>query len=534
MLGILRCCLLFFILGAAQQVWSQAYSVKWGELERKRGSLIYLLPNSTDDFYALRWSGGRTLGSYQLSHHENLKLKETVRIKPIADRSISTFEGARIIGELPVVFLSDKKAEKNHYYMQRYTANLEKDGEAIHLAEFDLERKRGKGSFDVKISKNGKFFGVVWSVPGKKDKKHLYGFRIYDNALNLIQEGEYLLPFEPNLSTIHEHYISDQGDYFLCVTEFSNPEKGGLFKKPSDYKSLHIFHITEDEGLQDFELELNGKRVVALALTSDSSDVFTITGVYGEKDANGVSGIFYRKADLSTGKTLQEGFQKFDEDFITENWSEQAVRRFQRKKDAGKGEPYLYSYQMRNAVFLDNGSIVGTMEQYYVQMRANPDMRVGQTSSAYYYYYNDIIVYRVNPEGGFDWVKKIRKYQVSVNDGGPYSSYESFLSGDKLHFVFNDDTRNYDSTGVFIDTNELYTANFGRKRNVVGIAAIDLNDGAIQRSILFNRADTKALAVPKLFSVSYKTGEMLVYSIAWRKEKMGVLRFDPPSDQDAP
>ena len=142
------------------------------------------------------------------------------------------------------------------------------------------------------------------------------------------------------------------------------------------------------------------------------------------------------------------------------------------------------------------------------------------------YSYNDIIVFKVDPEGEFAWVKKIRKYQVSTNDEGPYSSYASFIDKGKVYFIFNDHVRNYDANGNFLDPEHLFTANYTRKRNTVALAEIDLSTGETIRSSFFGRGEINALAVPKLFQMDYQTKEMLLYSIWGRKEKIGVLRIE--------
>jgi len=514
--------LIFTLLSLS--AFSQTYSIEWGELQRVNGRLIYLLPNATGEFYALRWSGGRLLGSYQVSRHENLEIIDKGRIKLHAEQSIANFEGARIIGDKFVVFLSDKRDGMNHIYMQTYSQELVPESEPVRLASYSLEKRGNKGWFEIKKSSNDKFFAVVWEIPGKKETKDLYGFKIFNDSLDIINEGEYPLPFESQLSSIHEHHISDNGEYFLAVTEYNEPEKKRLFRNKFDYKALHIIHIAED-GLQDFELDIQGKRVDAMAMSSDENGLFTITGVYGEMDDRGVAGVFHQKMDVKTQEVIHEGFKEFDKEFVTQGWTDFQRKRAERREENGKGEPQLYNYIMRDATIMADGSIIGTMEQYYVEVRTTSNGQPGQTTNTYYYYYNDIIAYKIDTEGDFEWIEKVRKNQISTNDGGPYSSYESFIDNGKLYFIFNDNVKNYDSEGAFLDMDKLYIANYGRRKNAVAIASIDLDSGEKTRETFFDRWDIQALAVPKLFDVDYANGEMLIYTIWGGKEKIGVLRF---------
>ena len=87
----------------------------------------------------------------------------------------------------------------------------------------------------------------------------------------------------------------------------------------------------------------------------------------------------------------------------------------------------------------------------------------------------------------------------------------------------NDNLNNYDQKGVW--NNNVYTSSFRKKTNTVAKVEIGLRDGEVERNTFFDRSETNALAVPKLFEVDYKNKEMLIYLIINRKEKFGLLNF---------
>ncbi len=499
--------------------------IEWGELMRKNGQLRYLLPDDQNSFYALRWSGSRLFGYYNVTKHENLKMVGETKVKLVANRSIANFEGASVVNGKFVVFLSDKREGKNHFYMQEFDEDLQKKEDITLLATYELDRKQKAGSFEFKKSPNGKYFGVIWEIPGKKEVRDSYGFKIFDLNMQVINEGEYKLPFDPDLSSIHEHLISNSGDYFICLSEFKKSERRTLFSSKTEYKALHIYRINDDLGLQDFTLDVDGRPVVALAMSANEQNVFTLTGIYSNNEQSGVAGVFYQKLDLNEEKVIKEGFQEFDESFITQGWSERSLRRAERRRNQGKGDPELFSYTMRDVTFLDDGSIIGTMEQYYVQVRSNGDGRIDQSSNMYYYYYNDIIAYKIDSTGTFSWVKKIEKDQVSVNDGGPYSSFESFVNKGRVYFIFNDNQENYDESGNFSDPERLYSANYSKRKNAVALASIDIETGDLDRTLFLERKKSNTLVIPKLFSVNYRSGELIIYSVAGRKEKIGIVKL---------
>ncbi|PWL30559.1 MAG: hypothetical protein DCO96_06170 [Fluviicola sp. XM-24bin1] len=504
---------------------AQDYAVDWGEMQRSNGRMIQILPDSMGNFYALRWVGGNLMGSYKVSRHDNLEQVARGSISLQVPGGIGTFEGLRLVGDRPIAFLSDKRGDTRLLFMQEYTKEVERTNEPIELASYAVDKLIDRGWFDVIQSNNGKYFAVIWEIPGKKEERDRYGFRIYDTDMNEINEGDYRLPFTSELSTIHGHYLSNDGDYFLSISEYEKGERNSIFRDNREFVALHIYHIAQD-GLQDYKLDVDDRRIIAMTLSTATTDSLTVTGIYGMKDTPGVDGVFYQRIDLRKGEATMEGFKKFDQDFITQDWSERDINRLERREERGVAAmPQLYNYRMREAHILDDGSIVGTLEQYYIQVNTNNTGQTGDFSNNYHYYYNDIIAYKIDGEGQFDWVSKINKIQVSTNDGGPYSSYESFVADGKLNFIFNDHINNYDESGDFIDNRLIYAANYSRRRNVVALASVDLSSGVIGRKPFFDREDIGALVMPKLFNVNYRSNEVLIYAIWGRKEKFGLLRF---------
>jgi hypothetical protein len=125
------------------------------------------------------------------------------------------------------------------------------------------------------------------------------------------------------------------------------------------------------------------------------------------------------------------------------------------------------------------------------------------------------------------WETRIDKQQVSINDGGPYSSYKSFTNGKTLNFIFNDNQRNYDEFGDFSrdENNTTYSYNLSPRNNAVANCSIDIETGALVRKILFSRKELSSIVIPKMIMVNQKDKELLLYAITKSKERFGILSF---------
>lgn len=514
---------ILFLFVVQFSVVAQEKMLEWGELEGRSGHLIEMLPFHSKDFYTLRWKGGTILGGYYFSRFDDLKETKSKRISIAVNNNIANFEKVLIVDELPVVILTNIRDGKEQVFLQRYGYDLEPKGDAKLLAEYELIRGMSKEPIKVIQSKDKKYFAVLWLLVGKKKDQDVYGYAVYDNKYKKIDEGEYEVPFESRYSQITNHLLSNTGHYFFLIKEFEKNTDRRLGQADITHKAMHIYQVSNDDGLKRYTISAEGKRIEAISINTDDSTAFTITGVYGNNESKGVNGVFYMQLDFQNQRIIQQGFQEFYRDFITEDWTDREIQRAEKRMERGKDEPALYNYQMREAQLLPDGSIVGVMEQNYVVVRSFSDTRSMVTFS-YTYYYNDIVVFKIGKTGGFDWVEKIRKSQISTNDGGPYSSFSSIVDGDKLRLIFNDNIDNYNQNGQYIP-NSSYSSRFNLKHNVVAMTEVDLASGLQNRYTLFSRKETKTLAFPKLFKVDLEAKEMLIYTGFKGKELYGILNF---------
>jgi hypothetical protein len=217
----------------------------------------------------------------------------------------------------------------------------------------------------------------------------------------------------------------------------------------------------------------------------------------------------------------------FSSQIFKDNMSDRQMDRFERKNQSRGQAPQIYNYSLRGIVTLDDGTSVGSIEQYFVQTRTNYDSRTGISTTTNYYYYNDIIAFRIGLDGKFMWETRIDKQQVSINDGGPYSSYTSFTNGKTLNIIFNDNKRNYDELGDFsrFENNSTYSYNLSQRNNAVANCSIDIETGQLVRKVLFSRKELSSIIIPKMMKVNQKDKELLLYAITRGKERFGILSF---------
>ena len=337
------------------------------------------------------------------------------------------------------------------------------------------------------------------------------------------------------MTTINEHHISNTGAYFICLTEHNKANDRMFTRSFENFKALHVYKASEKE-LKEFSIDLKGKRIDDLVMSSNDSGAFALTGIYGSGNKNGIEGIFSIQIDPTDHAHNSESFIPFGKEIVKEMWNTRqqdrytnSMNNFGNPNDLNARDfnlPQLYDYRMRDFFTLSDGSIVGSMEQYYVYQRTTYDSRSSFSTTMNYYYYDDIIAFRISTDGQLIWQKRIPKSQVSTNDYGEFSSYCSFQSDSSMNFIFNDNQRNYDDFGIYDRTeNNYYSFNLSKKNNAVALVKIDLTTGEINREVMESRKELNSIVLPKQFRLDSANKEILMYSISGSFERFGVLSF---------
>lgn len=516
--------ILCFLLCITSSLQSQL-NIKFGSPVKVKGTIQELIPISGEDFYAIRFSGG-TFGSYQLTRYSNFLQVKSSRIKMTVGNGMATVEATGSLDDQAVIFFSDKTADErgrnNNLYVQKFNADCKPEGKAIHLAAFEISSLfKNTAKFTVLASENKDFFCVEYDVPGNQKNNEKFAYKIYSKSLELVTEGEYEVPYESRSSKISTRYLSNSGDYFISCNIYDLNGKR-LAKDLESLDKVILMHV-KPEGLEEFEMELDGRRAMEVRYSSDDQGVLTFTGLYGSKSESGVKGIFYFRFDYINRKEIDFGFEAFSKEFITSGWSDKKLKKAERREEKGKEAPQLYNYKMRETITLSDSSVVGIMERYYVQIVSYSDPRSGSMSTTYTYFYDDLIAYRIEKNGVFDWVKKIPKMQYSSNDYGYLSSISSFVKGDIMTIIFNDHIDNYNESGIYNGND--YEINYRKNTNAIAMVEMNLTSGDLNRSIAVLPNNPNLYAVPKDFKVDMKKNQVLMLFVTGRKEQFGKLDF---------
>lgn len=504
LLGVLTC----VITSLAQDYPDFDGEIKWSELFEvsKRASSPEIIGLDRSSVYLIRKvKKKRYIEKYKLS---SLQLQKSTELVLEYNGKDLDYDGSFMFGNTPVIYTSfyNKKTRKNYSFLQTIDRTTLAVSIPNPVDENELPQGKGLkaklnqsllgsyGATNPFLISDDREFGFLLqskinpeSYENGEITRMAMGGKLFDRDLKVLEENGFKFPYDNFLST--QIKLGNNGLVYFAGYQYETVEdesKKLIKREKTEYGDLEILVLDIESGeIEGFKVRTEGD-VKGFSFKIGNDESIIVSGLVGE--GSGVSGAFYTKYDH---KLIEKEFVQveFEEDFITQDWSEKKKEKFEKKrkkaekKGQKKSEPTFYKYQMRDIIVKPNGSALLLAEQYYVRVvtttytDANGNIR---TRTTYYYYYNDIIAMNFDKNGELEWKTIIDKYQVSTNDGGYYSSFFTVQKGNDIHIIYND------RKSETIDTEGMTKSEISKlRRKTVGKDVLINADGEISESKLF-------------------------------------------------
>lgn len=511
------------VLNAQLKITEKA-DINWGEeLRFKKGEefIEYLGQDSKKHFLIKSLKRGYQYEIDVFGNDMALKNKVIIDMKHHGNYKMD-YEGAYLINNNIYVFSSfpDKKNKINKLYCRTYDKNDLTAGELIEVEQLPYEKHKFKGVFGVEVSEDESTLLMYLGKPYDKNAAERFGFSVLDSKLNEVWKKDIELPYTEQFFTIEDYQINNDGDVYVLGQEFRENKKERVKGKPN-YKYHIIAYLDKGKKVKDYEINLDDKFITDITYKIAKNGDLICSGLYSKNGTSSVKGAFYMTIDFDTRKIKNNSIKEFDEEFITQGWSEKSIAKAKKKEIKKDRAIELYEYDLRDFVLREDGGAVLLAEQYYVTVTRTTSTDANgntTTSYTYHYHYNDVIIINISPDGKIDWATKIEKYQHSTNDGGYLSSYVLQVDGDLLHLIYNERNRNY-----FDKEERKQMKKKDRNARLTVIATID-SKGEYKKEILINVSEENTYPVPK-FSEQINEKELLMYTRKGKKRKFAIVHF---------
>jgi len=363
--------------------------------------------------------------------------------------------------------------EKNYACVQTISENGIESKVPLTLDSIAADGKRNKGAFDFVLSEDKSRILVFHSEAVDKSSNEKFTYTVIDEKLQVLWSKKMELPYSGKQFHISKYRVDNQGNVFMLANIDKNKENVERRKPAYSYSILAYFHETDQ--LKEYVVDLGDKFISDITFNINPAGDIICAGFYSKNSETSQAGTFFLKIDKNTKEVSERNLKEFEKDFLLEFMSE-------RKIEKGKE---LYNFDIGHFLLRPDGSALLVAEQYYMDVVSYYNPATHSYNYTYNYYYNDILVVGFDPRGQTTLLKKIGKYQHSVNDGGPYASFVLVDGGSMLHFLFNDSPDNVHRSESELAHGHISNMN-NPGRSVVVMVSMDMQGNTQRQQLLDN------------------------------------------------
>lgn len=531
--------LLSFLL-ISTTVSAQKFGITWGQAAKAEKDVsTEVLGGSSVGYYIKKVINKEIFierydASNKLAFSRQIELPDGLNLEGSAVENVSFFKGRFLVQ----VSTYDAKAKLRKEFLCTYDPNAASMGNPLEIDRMPAESKSKCPAMDMCLSADSSKILLTRLDPYQKDSTQKILMKVIDESLNFIWSARVPFSFVGRRTELKSITVTNNAEaYFLAKDRKSSGE---------GYNWILYSYTEKSKGFSPMGISLDSLTISDAALKFDIKNNLVCAGFYETAAGNGINGTFFYKWDPISKKILLNTTKKFDDKFMTGIMS-------QNKTEKENG---LKDLIVRNILFQPDGSSIMIAEQYQVKETGGMTGAAGSSAlKTITYNFNDMVVADFNADGSTKWISFVPKIQTCTQAGlaadvqaagisgvsgtiysyaaagtevaagknkvGPLSflGFNYLISPTHLALFFNDESDNVPFTGK----DELKKLDSKEYKLVVAVyAAINLKDGTIKRTQLYNSKDTESF----MFSTSSRpvsNNKMIIYSSNFKEEKFGTV-----------
>ncbi|MBC9798531.1 hypothetical protein, partial [Sinomicrobium weinanense] len=365
------------------------------------------------------------------------------------------------------------ESSKQFYYQLVNLDNFSLEESALITEIKDEESYIHQAYNSFIISPDRSRIFLLYSMPVKKGLKAKLHLKVFDTGFREINTEEYGIPVPDDQFSIQDLFFSEEGEPMILAKKFDSPRTLKEDRKKG-YQYM-LYRLKEGQFQQIASIPIGDKhlRILEHVFLSDGSLV--LTGFYSVKNMYAISGVYFSRIDLKTGKTTTKE-HSFDETFYTK-LIDNDKKKARISKRLKKGKLEAPFYLMRNSFRMPGDHILLMAEQIHT-FTQNFVTR---------FFHENLALVKLDSKGNLAWSNQIAKKNIKTNVG-IYSSYYPVKRNDDLFLLYNGNTANLGHrTG--------HVANSFAQNGRAFIATEVKNDGTYKRQVLATREEMEGITI---------------------------------------
>ncbi|MBT3647523.1 MAG: hypothetical protein HN542_04700 [Flavobacteriales bacterium] len=526
-IALLIICIGSSLIGEAQTRTDRA-QLEWGDEFRTMKRIVQkgLVLSDQSGYYNLVLEG---IGSKPVlqKFDNSLRLVQSQELLLSSDESALSFKFIQSLGNKIFAFggQHDSKTLKYAlYYSSINKDTLEKNEDCHLVMELEYEKTEldfNSGKFQHVVSKDNAKLLIHYRRPTHHGENERFGFKIYDQDMELIIEKDVELPYPEEHFALETVKLGIDGTVYIVGKVFDQTRSQTQNGDANNHFAVVAYYPDAITG-KVYPISLEEKYISDIQITIQEDLDIVCVGFYSEKGTNSLRGTYYLKIDRKTASPVDQSVRDFSVEFLNHGLRERKLAK-NGKKVIRKENAESYQLELSEIITRDDGGAILVGEQSWINMVTTASGGAngsGSTITTYFYNYLDIFVVSINPEGYIEWYQKVPKKQITSNDGGMFSSYGLKVVKNNVFFIFNDHPEN-----LFYSQGEPATFSANKRRFLPMFISIDMN-GNVEREALMNQSDGDLYLRPKSM-VGRAKNELISYGHGKRNHRLARIKFIP-------
>lgn len=519
-----RIWLSFLIVALHLFAVGQVQVINWTEPIKSSGQINQLLSFDDSEIISLKTTNNQFSPATIATKYRDGKVVLSKKIPANFDRKFfNLFAFVALNNKLTGIY-TDKSNGETVVYAVQFDEFLDPIAYPIQLLSVaDNNLYKSTPFFRIQLSDNNQFLAVEAFLTAKKNGFDYLQYKVFDSALSIVQSGDFEFPTISCKTMYRKSAVANDGSFYFSYLLYISSISSAQSEYIGVEKSVVVY--CEKSKQHQFDMNMDNKHVIQFdCIKSDS--LLLVTGTYGEGYSTGVKGVMYQRINTASSKVEFTLFREFPDELLKEEQIKN--RRFvqENKEYATNTRDELYQYEFREIIPLKDHSVIVVAEQVYVTYLRLTDGR-GMMQTLNQYSFKDVLVYKILPDGNFDWYAKIAKEQNSTNDNGYFSSINVLVKQASVQLFFNDDVSYYNGFGEYDAASYQRSVFFpiAKKHACLAQTIIQFDSGKQTRTVSCYANESDGIIVPK-YSLEDKQRKLLLFFSEGKFESIGVKPVD--------
>ena len=521
-----------FMVSTISNFYGQGVSVEWGESFDAKTSVEKIIGMEDDVMYVYSKKGKKTYLQGFVGDDHSEKFSEEFILPERNGKKMNVLTMVMTSsGPIAIGYQVIKKTGKVTVVAQNFTLGGRLQGKSEVIMTTSDPVKMDEQKVFVEISRDNSKIMFGYMRQEKKEDQYHVNVVVFDNNLTVLSEREAEHDFseakgEDRYFSVDVHLDND-GSYLTSVEQ-------AVYKKgvTPDYSFTIKDFAPDGELLGEKTVKFEDKGIYKPYIFFDNKEnTFRVVGMYaefkGRKDKiPGYSGVYNAVIERGSLDVIEKHLTPFSDEFLKKFHSDRKVEK------ASSKDKNLYvsnGFGIDHVYLTADGNLVVSAE-YYTKEHKTDSRGKGYTV----WIFGDIIVMSIDAEGGMNWINVVPKIQgtsmpdlplliVSISMPDPpilkHWSYIPGMGEDHFYLVFNDHIKNAKKA------EDKQKTLVNPKKSVPYKVTIDLETGEFDKEPMVEAADEETYMAPQVI-YRVKDNEYIIWTIKWKENKFGVVKFE--------